>query len=585
MTEETARPGDVAGRLRTTGAKAREAVLAVLAGLVLSALFNLPVVLHPRSLVTGEPGDPLLQAWQLAWQHHVVTTGGSLWTGNTLFPASGSYAFSDSLLGYLPLSVFGDGQYAALLRYNAAFLLACALAFTGAYLLVRQLGGNWAAAAMGGIAFAWAPWRLSHISHLNILSSGGIALALFALARGHGFSLRHGRRPELSRPWWALAGWVVAAWQVTLGFATGMPFVYLLGGIGVVLLVAAVRRRRPFGTRLVVADGVGAVVLVVVTYLMTIPYRRVVDEYGFTRSWSEVQYYSSPPQGLLAAPTETWFWQHGPFNLRSGVFADPGWLSLPGAPEKLLFPGLALLLLAVTGLFVSAWPVRVRVGLGVSAVVVTAFALGSQFFGGQFTYYLLWRYLPGWDALRTPGRLMLWVILLLALLAAGALTRCAQLARERPDAPYLRSLIGASLLLALLEGVPAEPHSPVTGIPPDLVKVFESSPPPSLLLPVTQGLGEFSEYVYQFWSTDGFPQLANGHNGLLPPQYDEIMQAAKTFPDTHSVAVLRKYGIRQVLLLKAAAAGGPYAPAATRSLGGLGVTRSESADLVTFTLN
>ena len=585
MTEETPRTVDASGRVRTARAKAREGVLAVLAGFVLSALFNLPVVLHPKSLVTGEPGDPLLQAWQLAWQDHFVTTGGSLWTGNTLFPANGSYAFSDSLLGYLPLSVFGDGPYAALMRYNAAFLIACALAFAGAYLLVRQLGGNWAAAALAGLAFAWAPWRLSHISHLNILSSGGIALALFALARGHGFSLRHGRRPELSRPWWAFVGWLVAAWQVTLGFATGMPFVYLLGGIGVVLLVTAVRRRRPFGTRLAVADGVGAVVLVVVTYLMTIPYRRVVDEYGFTRSWSEVQSYSPPPQGLLAAPTETWFWQRGPFNLRSGVFADPAWLSLPGAPEKLLFPGLAVLLLAVAGLFVSVWPVRVRVGLGVSAVVVTAFALGSQFFGGHFTYYLLWRYLPGWDALRTPGRLMLWVILLLALLAAGALTKCAQLARERSDAPYLRSLVGVALLLALLEGVPAEPHSSPTGIPPDLADVFESSPRPSLLLPVTQGLGEFSEYVYQFWSTDGFPQLANGHNGLLPPQYEEIMEAAKTFPDAHSVAVLRKYGIRQVLLLKAAAADGPYAQAVLRPLDGLGVTRRESTDLVTFTLN
>jgi hypothetical protein len=90
--------------------------------------------------------------------------------------------------------------------------------------------------------------------------------------------------------------------------------------------------------------------------------------------------------------------------------------------------------------------------------------------------------------------------------------------------------------------------------------------------------------VYQFWSTDGYPPLANGHNGLLPPQYGEITEAAKTFPDAHSVEVLRKHGIQRVLVLKVGAAGTPYEQALTRPLDGLPLTRTESTDLVTFTL-
>ncbi|WIX86940.1 hypothetical protein [Amycolatopsis sp. DG1A-15b] len=586
-TEAPPRPQRALSRLRPTP-KAREGLLALLAGFVISGLFNYPVVLHPKSLVTGDLGDPLLQAWQLAWQHHFVTSGGALWTGNTLYPAPDSYAFSDSLLGYLPLGLFGDGPYAAIMRYNAVFLLSFALAFAGAYVLIRQLGGNWQAAALAGTAFAWAPWRLTHASHLNILSAGGIALALFAIARGHGYSLRHGRRPELSRPWWAFVGWAVAAWQVTLGFAVGMPFIYLLGVVGLVVLITAVRRWPRFGTRLAVADGAGVVVFLAVTYLMTIPYRRVVDEYGFTRAWKEVQLYSPPPQGLLAAPDSTWLWQKGPFNLWSGTFADPAWVSLPGASEKLLFPGLALLLVALAGLFFSVWSVRARVGLAVATVVVTVFALGSEFFGGDYTYYVLWRYLPGWDALRTPGRLMLWVLLLLAVLAAGALTRAAEWLRTRDttydQGRFLQALLVVPLLFALLEGVPDQPHPSPPGIPPDVAKAFEHDPKPALILPISQDVAPFSEFVYQFWSTDGFPPLANGHNGLLPPQYGEIITAATTFPDAHSVDVLRKYGIQQVLVLKVGAAGTPYEAALTRPLDGLPLTRSESADLVTFTL-
>ena len=71
-----------------------------------------------------------------------------------------------------------------------------ALAFVGAYALVRQLGAGRIGAAVAGAAFAYAPWRLAQAGHLQVLSTGGIALALAMLARGHGWSLRHGYRPE-----------------------------------------------------------------------------------------------------------------------------------------------------------------------------------------------------------------------------------------------------------------------------------------------------------------------------------------------------------------------------------------------------
>ena len=54
------------------------------------------------------------------------------------------------------------------------------------------------------------------------------------LARGHGWSLRHGYRPDRRRPWWAFAGWLVAAWQISLGFGIGLPLVYFLLGAGLV---------------------------------------------------------------------------------------------------------------------------------------------------------------------------------------------------------------------------------------------------------------------------------------------------------------------------------------------------------------
>jgi hypothetical protein len=549
----------------------REGTLVVLAGLAISAVFNWRIVVHPRSTVVASITDPLLQAWELAWNRRFLT-GGDYWTANILYPSKDNFAFTDSLLGYLPLSLFGDGPHAAVMRYNVAYVFAFALAFVGCYLLTRQLGGSWQAAALAGAVFAWAPWRLAQNSHLNILSTGGIALALFALARGHGYSLRWGRRPQLTRPWWAFAGWLIAAWQVTIGFAIGLPFVYVMTALGLVTVAVNVVRRRQVGLQLNVINGAGLMVFLLITYLMTIPYLRVVEEYKFTRSLADLRTYSPPPKGLLTASDQGWLWPGGYFN--NG-----------GAGEQLVFPGLVVILVALVGLVVSAWPTRVRITLGISVLVVTILALGTSFFGGEFTYLPLWENLPGWTALRTPGRLILWTILLLALLAAGAVTKLTEiLAEHRQASPSRNRLVALALVLpaigALLEGVPDQTYNGVPEVPPGLRQVFAESHVPILILPVRTD----DEASYLLWSTDGFPVMANGTSGNVTLQFEEMVDAASTFPDNYSIRIIRKYGIEKVVVIKASAAHGIYAEAVTKPLDGLPVTKTESADVVVFTL-
>src|SRR5438046_1471095 len=82
-----------------------------------------------------------------------------------------------------------------------------------------------------GAAFAYAPWRLEQDGHLHVLSSGGIPLALFLLVRGY----RRGRSRLV------VAGWLVAAWQLSLGFSLGLPLAYLLLILGVIALAVGWR--------------------------------------------------------------------------------------------------------------------------------------------------------------------------------------------------------------------------------------------------------------------------------------------------------------------------------------------------------
>src|SRR4051812_14886280 len=162
-----------------------------------------PLVLHLGSELPKDLGDPLSQAWQLAWGGHaLVHQPLDFFQSNQFWPGKDTLALSDALVGYAPLAVPGEGVKAAVARYDVVFLLANALAFAGAFLLARELGLGAAAACVAGAAFAYSPWRLEQGGHMHILSSGAIPLALALLVAGY----RRGRGGLVYAGWAAVAG-------------------------------------------------------------------------------------------------------------------------------------------------------------------------------------------------------------------------------------------------------------------------------------------------------------------------------------------------------------------------------------------
>jgi hypothetical protein len=67
------------------------------------------------------------------------------------------------------------------LAYNAAFCLSYVLSGLGAYFLAYVLTRRHDAALVSSLAFAFAPYRLSHTHHLQLLSSYWMPVALAAL--------------------------------------------------------------------------------------------------------------------------------------------------------------------------------------------------------------------------------------------------------------------------------------------------------------------------------------------------------------------------------------------------------------------
>lgn len=546
--------GGAARDLMAHGARdlgVREVTVVSVGSALLAVVMTWPLVLRLGTHVVPDDGDPLLQAWQVAWGGHALRTDPTgIFQGNTFWPLSDSLAFTDALLGYAPAGLIGSGLTAATVRQALLMLFASALAGVGAHLLARELGARPLPAAIAGVVFAWAPWRLSHVGHLNVLSTGGIALTFFLLARGY-----RQRRWGL-----VLSGWLVATWQLSLGLAAGLFFAYALAVVSLVVLVWWWRSGRPLpGRAVLVATGAGVVVLLVATALQALPYLRVLEQHPeAVRTVGYLDIYSPPPLGLLTPPEGNLVWG----GLTDGLRADMVW-----STEQARFPGAVALLLGLYGAVRAPGRRALRTCLVIAVVVTVVLALGTSIAGGRFTYLPLYEHAPGWQAIRTPGRLITLTTLAIGLLAAlGADHLLGD--RAAPARRWRLVAVSSLLALAALEGAG---EIPLADVPrPASEAAVMAADAPRLHLPSSI----LRDQDYMLWSTiDGLPPVVNGVAGFEPRFLADLRSEVEDFPSAESLAVLRAVGVRSVVLHPDRAAGTPWEGAESRPTAGLLVSR------------
>jgi hypothetical protein len=592
-----------------------ELVWVALAGVALAVLTSWPLILHMPSRIAPDLGDPIRTAWQIAWVGHAMLNDPlHIFDSNAFYPHPLSLAFSDSLLGYGPAAFIGHGTVAALVRYNLLFLWAWSLCFVGAYLLGRELGLNKLAAGAAGIAFAYAPYRVTEAGHLHVISSGGIALALFLLLRGYRRSSRG----------LVLAGWLVSAWQVSLGFTLGLQYCYLLAVLALLVLVCwwrgrltpgAAWRDRPdesaaqgksaaqagssghtrgstprasrgplIPRRLLAVTCIGIAVLGVVAVYQARPYLKVANEYPTAkRTLKEVKTYSSGPAALVSASSENRVW---------GSVTAPAREHVHSKNEDVFWPGGLILVLALIGLAGvggSVYTRRLRLGLAIGIGTCSVLAMGLGLTGAGYPYRLLYDYAPGWDGVRVPGRIFTTATLMYALLVgAGAQWLMGLVGSwgKRNALRGLSAILGVVLLIGLLGEGAGHLNHPVV---PQPARAEIGLPGPLLDLP-TDGA---ADRVWQYYSTDGFYKIPIGNSTFDIPAVDDLRGGMSGFPDKASVEKLRWYGIKTVVLhlhmpklpgiVGYALAEPPNVQAAAaKPIAGLGVTRRRVGSLVIY---
>jgi hypothetical protein len=546
----------------------REVLFAAIGAALLAMAMTWPLVAHLGGVVPRDIGDPLAEAWQPAWGGHALLHQPlHYFDANRFWPLKDSLAFGDALVGYAPAGIIGSGPHSAMVRYDLLFIFAYALAFFGAYLLARELGLGPLGAVIAGAAFAFAPYRLEQDGHLQVISSGGIPLTIALAIRGI-------RR---QRPWLLFWAWIVAAWQVSIGWVLGLPFAYGLGGaVGVAIVLWLVHRRPAVPRGMLVASAAGIVVFVAVTYWIAHPYLYIADNFpAARRSPHEVAAFSGPLKVFLAAPEENFIWGAATAGIRD---------TLTTWQEKTLFPGAIILVLAVVGLWSSSLSKRWRIGLGIAALAIMILQLGFQEQGGLlWPYRVLYDVLPGWDAIRTPGRLATFSTLALALLAAAGAEAAIRAALRRRWPAWTATAIACVLGLAIVTEGRSLPFDPfddqaMPDVPPAQPST-EGIPTPQLHLPA---LTAKENRAFQLASTDGFPDMVNGRASTNPAVVLDLVKHMAGFPDAATVRELQDYGVRTVILHLGLTERTPQAGAARKSIVGLPLTACKLPRLIVY---
>jgi len=579
------------GRWRALGRALRRAARSewTLAGLVSAALavaMTWPLAKDLDDVIPHDTGDPLLLTYILGWVGHALHEGpAGIWDTNSFWPLTDTYLFTDTLLGYAPAALFATDPTSTLVVYNLLYIGTFALAFLGAYALLRQLGARVAGSALGAAAFAYAPWKLGQAGHLQVLSAGGIALALAMLARGHGWSMKGAAvkghsKPERQRPGWILAGWLTALWQFSIGAGLGIPFVYLLLGIGVVVGLHWLVLRPRLRWQTLAANGIGGIVFSLGVLWIADRHAVVARDYPeAVRDVDYISWFSPTWQSFIIAPEESRVW---------GAAHEAARADLTWAPEQALLVGFTLIALAVAGLIWSSWTGWQRVWLALGAGLVFAISMGPNFLDhGAWAWAPLYEYAPGWDAIRTPGRLAIYLTLILAVLAAGTLTRIADEAdavahgarvdkRLKVKAPRrVHALLFLPIGLVLWEGLTVAPYAEVPDAPVDM-STLEG---PVLFLPAGGG-----DSKIQYWSTDGFVEIANGVAAFTPDEQAGIRSMSQGFPDSEAIEELRGAGIETVVVIPAWLPGSDWAGLDTEA-DPFGVEVERTDEAVIYDLN
>jgi len=363
--------------------------------------------------------DPLLNTSILAWNAKHVPLTAAWWNFPDYAPLSGVTAWGDHLLIAYPLTsplVWVTGN--PVVAYNVLLLMCFVMNGAAMFALAREVTGSAAAAFVGGLAFAFAPYQAGQVAHVQMLMAFGMPLALFGLHRFMAGSRRAG-----------------VVWFTCGSLAVAFANAYVLVFFPVLVLLWCVWFARARWRPLLPLAGAGIAVAVAAAPLLW-GYHVRQSAYGLSRDYDEIKVFGAPVVTIGAVAHQNLVWRN---------------VLTTTEIESSLFPGLAIVVLSGIGVAAHAgraWQRRDAIAFyAIGALSMWLIALGPEpsWNGVSRAPYGPYRVLMlvlGVSAIRVPARAWLVASLCLAVTAAAG----AEVLLRRRATRSLAFVLGAVVL-------------------------------------------------------------------------------------------------------------------------------------------
>jgi hypothetical protein len=552
---------------------ARRSAWVLLACLLLALVNTHPLWLHLADAVPSDIGDPLLNAWVLAWDAHALLTDPlHLFDANLFYPLPNTLAYSEHLLAVaglaLPWQVL-TGQ--PLVAYNWSLLISFGLAGLGMYLLVLRWTRRAGAAWLAGLAFAFAPYRLAAIAHLQLLSAQWLPFSLLALdwlldgyaARGTG-RWKPAALLAIFTVLQMLTSWYLAVFTLLVLAVYGLAWL-----AAQMYPSAGTRRERNIVAGRLVRLAVAGLAVGALVAPVAWPYVGALPQLQAGRPVQQAEALAAQPTDFLAA---------APFLRIFGPLTQP-LRQRPGfTEENVLWLGWLTPLLALAGLILPWVPGRQRGSLPSQrwrSAAMAAVAAGALLLTTAGPYASLVQLIPMLQALRVPPR---WVIPASFAMAALAGYGIAWLSRHgqprvagqvplsAPPRPsptrsrYLTAgLTGLLSVWLVAESFAVPLPLAMVGAVRDWPPVYralarlvarEAVAPAVIELPMyVAPAAEYPETKRMIASSLGWWKLVNGYSGLTPARQPALAASLAGFPSATALTTLVELGSRGVRYL------------------------------------
>jgi len=508
----------------------------------LSLVYFWPLLLQWGDHIGPDLGDPLFVLWVLKWGVHEIRLGlpnlwnGNVWNANIFYPTRGTLAFSEHLLGpaaelALFLKVFPN----AIAGYNFLFVTSYLGSALAVCWVLRKSGLSWPAAVLASWMYAFSSFRLSQMSHLQILIAQWIPLTLWFWDR------------LLAERTAKNAALFLLFYLLNLSGGCYLAYMIHFCLLAILLSRAPSVGRDLFSLRSLRVLVPVALVTGLAVAALFLPYVRVSRAEGLSRPSTEIEYYSAKLESYFSPSAQNFYFGERANRFLHEALGDSAERFI--RPENSLFAGFLPTILIFVGAW-AAWrglhrrwegPVDPWVrGLVLSGLVcfVLSFA---------WAFVPLARIVPGLSGMRVPARFYTFVSLTLVYLAA----RGVDFLRSHLRGPRARAaLVAAFAVILAIELAPGgfQPQRvPREGELPPVYRWLRDEPSVESLaeLPL---YGDSRELPYLYASTLHWKPIANGYSGYMALSYTDLFSSMRDLPGVVGFAKLRSMGISHLVV-------------------------------------